>query len=294
MEETGRNMAAEARKKMRASLLLAAFLLATGAGFTAVKVRTDGVVRQKIPGSSIIYVPSGKFLKYATLGYNSLAADLVYIWSIQFYGDTRIADRFDYLDHIYGIIAELDPPYIDPYEIGALIAVHEARDVSLAYRILDRGMDKNPDNWVIPLLAGHIAQMTVKDFETARRYFAAAMDLPGSPDFVRRLHANAIFRVSDYRTAWETWLDIYRTAGEDRVRRIATNHLYQVKTAIDTEALKKVIAAYRESRGRNPASLQALVAAGMLREVPMDFDGNPYLYDPETGDVKAAASPWKR
>lgn len=282
------------RKRKRATLLLAVFLLATGAGFTAVKTRADAVVRQIIPGSSIIYVPSGKFLRYAALGYTSLAADLVYIWSIQFYGDTRIADRFDYLDHIYAIIAELDPHYIDPFEIGALIAVHEARDVSLAYRILDRGIEKNPDNWVIPLLAGHIAQMTVRDFDTARRYFAAAMDLPGAPDFVRRLHANALFRLSDYRTAWETWLDIYRTAGEDRVRRIAINHLYQVKAAMDTEALKKAIDAYREKRGRPPVSLEALVGARLLREVPMDFDGNPYIYDPETGDVKAAVSPWRR
>ena len=37
----------------------------TGAGFMGLKLETDKVLREKVPGSSIIYVPSGKFLKYA-------------------------------------------------------------------------------------------------------------------------------------------------------------------------------------------------------------------------------------
>jgi len=95
-----------------------------------------------VPGSSIIYLPSGQYLKYATFGYSSLVADLIYLWAIQYYGSFDIPDRFNYLEHIFSIIAELDPKYVDPYEVGALIAVYEAHDANLAFKILDMGLEK--------------------------------------------------------------------------------------------------------------------------------------------------------
>ena len=94
-------------KKGRSALLLAGLLLASAAGFSALKIATDRVVRSKLPGSSIIYVPSGKFLKYATFGYTALAADAIYLWAIQYYSTYEIPDRFERLDHIFSITAAL-------------------------------------------------------------------------------------------------------------------------------------------------------------------------------------------
>src|SRR5512143_945176 len=132
-------------------------LLVSAAAFMGLKLKTDAIARKKVPGSSIIYLPSGKFLKFATFGYSSLAADLVYLWSIQYYSTPTIDDRFNYLDHIFAIISELDPKYTDPYEIGALIAVQEAHNTEAAFKILDLGFAKNPDQWLFPFDAGHIA-----------------------------------------------------------------------------------------------------------------------------------------
>src|SRR5512137_2968309 len=132
-------------KRASATLLLVAFLFMTAAALAALKVRTDKVVRRKLPGSSIIYIPSGKLLKFAAFGYRALAADVIYLWAIQYYSTPTIDDRFDHLDHIFAIINELDPRYQDPYEVGALIAIQEARDVRAAFAILDRGAANNPD-----------------------------------------------------------------------------------------------------------------------------------------------------
>ncbi len=71
--------------------LLLALLAASGAGLAALKGATDRVVRSQVPGSSIIYVPSGKFLRFATFGCRSLAADLLYLWAIQYYSTPTIA-----------------------------------------------------------------------------------------------------------------------------------------------------------------------------------------------------------
>jgi tetratricopeptide (TPR) repeat protein len=281
-------------RKGSAAALLVAFLLASAGGFMALKAATDRIVRGKQPGASIIYVPSGKFLKYATFGYRALAADLLYLWAIQYYSTPTIDDRFDHLDHIFAIINELDPRFQDPYEVGALIAVQEARDLRAAFAILDRGAANNPDQWVYPFNAGHVALMTVKDYPLAEKYFEQTMKIPGAPDFVERLRANAMFKKGDLETSWETWLDIYNRAPDERTRRIASNHLYNVKATIDGTALEAAAAKYRDRFGRFPADLATLVRTGFAAELPKDLDGNDYLYDAAAGKVRTVTSPWKR
>src|SRR5712692_8762086 len=68
----------------------------------------------------LLYLPSGKYLKIAALGFDGILADTIYLWSIQYYGDYEIKDRYHYLEKIYTqVIAELDPHYLDPYLIGS-------------------------------------------------------------------------------------------------------------------------------------------------------------------------------
>ncbi len=269
-------------------------LLLSGIALMGMKVKIDEISREKVPGSSIIYIPSGKYLKYATFGYSSLVADLIYIWSIQYFSDPTVLDRFDYLDHIISVINELDPRYFDPYDTGALIAIHDVLNLDLALKILDRGLEKNPTEWIYPYQAGHYVQRLVKDYERAREYYKTAMEIEGSPDISRRLYANAAFKMMDYETSWESWLEIYQTTDDERIKGIASNHLYQVKAAIDTQNLKKAVDLFKERYGRFPDDLSQLVRYSFLGSIPNDFDGKDYLYDPQSGEVKAPVSPWKR
>lgn len=136
--------------------------------------------------------------------------------------------------------------------------------------------------------------MYAKDYELAKEYFKKAMDIPGAPDVAKRLYAAASFKTLDLKTAWETWLEVYKTATDDQIRKIASNHLYQVKAAVDIAALKSALEKYRERFGRNPLELEQFVRAGILSALPQDLDGKDYLYDPQTGEIKTQVSPWKR
>jgi tetratricopeptide (TPR) repeat protein len=279
---------------MKKNVSLGLVLVLLALSFMGLKVRLEQIPRPRVPGSSIIYLPSGKYLKMTTFGYSSLAADLIYIWAIQYYGNTAVTDRFAYFNRIFDVISELDPKYVDPYEVGALIAIDDLQDIPLAIKILDLGLSKNPDQWIFPLEAGHYAQMYAKDHELAKTYFKKAMDIPGAPDVAKRLYAAASFQTSDLKTAWETWLEVYQTAPDDQIRKIASNHLYEVKAAMDTAALKGALEKYRERFRRNPVELEQLVRAGLLASLPRDLDGKDYLYDPQTGEIKTSVSPWKR
>ncbi len=256
--------------------------------FMALKLKIDGIPRTKVPGSSIIYVPTGKYLKFASFGNSAMMADIIYLWAIQFYSNYNIQDRYDYLEHIFSIISELDPRYLDPYEVGALIAIFEAKDVPLALKILDLGLENNPGEWIFPFQAGHYAQMFLKDFNIARDYYKKTMKIEGAPSQTEILAANAAFKMMDYETAWQSWQEIYQTATDERIKKIAANHLYNVWASRDIELIKKNLARYLEKFGRHPLTLEQLVREGFLGSVPRDMDEKDYIYDPQTGEVRAA------
>jgi tetratricopeptide (TPR) repeat protein len=283
----------KSEKDFSAIFLVILLILSCGI-FMSLKVKTDNISRKKIPGSSIIYIPSGQYLKFATFGNSSLLADLIYVWAIQYYSDYTIPDMYEYLDHIFSIINELDPSYLDPYDIGAVIAAYEAEDLDLALKILDRGLEKNPEQWLFPYMAAHYAQMIKKDHKLAQEYYKKAMNIEGVPPIVERLYANAIFKSMDYKRALQTWLEIYKTATDERIKKIASNHLYNLTTTIDIQKINEAIEKFKESYGRNPMELSQLVRAGFLDSLPKDLDGKEYIYDSRTGEVKTPTIPWKR
>ncbi len=269
-------------------------LILSLAAFAGLKLHLDTIPRARVPGASILYLPSGRFLQYMSLGNRPLMADLIYLWAIQYFSNTAVAGRYDHMEHVFSIIAELDPRYLDPYQIGAMIASSDARDMEKAFRILDLGLEKNPDQWIFPWEAGHYALMQLKDYEIARAYFKKAMEIPGSPPVARRLYANAATELSDYPTALRNWLEIYQTTDDARVKKIATNHIYRVNAAIHIESLTKAVAAFRERFGRSPEGLAELVTAGLVDSLPRDLDGNDYVYDTTTGEITTAVPWWKR
>jgi len=278
------------KKNRSLGALLILFVLA----FAGLKLRLDQIPRARVPGLSVLYLPSGKYLRAVTFGYSSLVADIIYLWAIQYYGDPTVSNRFDYFTRIFSVISDLDPHYIDPYEIGALIAINDMRNVPLALSVLDMGFAKNPDQWILPLEAGHYAQFYEKDYALAKGYYEKTMKIEGAPAVARRLYAETAYKTADLKTAWETWVEVYKTAPDEQIRKIASNHLYEVKAAGDTAVLRAGVEKFRERYGHNPADLSQLVGVGILSALPKDLDGKDYLYERETGEIKTAVIPWKR
>lgn len=143
-------------------------------------------------------------------------------------------------------------------------------------------------------MAGHYLQMIKKDYKLAQEYYKKTTEIEGAPAIAKRLYANAAFKMMDLETSLKSWLEIYQTAEDERIKKIASNHLYQVTSAIDIQKISKALAGFKEKFGRNPMDLSQLVKAGFLNSLPKDMDGKEYLYDSRTGEVKAPIIPWKR
>jgi tetratricopeptide (TPR) repeat protein len=235
----------------------------------------------------LLYLPNGRYLKLATLGNAPLAADLIYLWSIQFYGDYQAEDRYQYVQHIYGnVITELDPHYFDPYWIGALILSVETHDLDKALALLDKGFANNPDRWIYPYLAGWECSYA-RQYDRAAAYFRKAAAVPSSPPDVERLVAGMYQKQGASQTALAEWARLARETNDANVRRIAENRARALKTEIDVAILKEAVARYRDSHGAWPRRLTQLTTEGILPSVPTAVDGSEYHYDPATGVVSA-------
>jgi tetratricopeptide (TPR) repeat protein len=239
----------------------------------------------------LLYLPNGKYLKVASLGQAPVLADAIYIWAIQYYSNYDRADRYRYVEHVFGdVIAELDPHYIDPYWMGALIMTIEARDLRAALRLLDKGFTNNPDQWVLPYLAAW-ESYRAGEYERAATYFAQAAGVPDAPVAVRRMHAGMISRAGHLRQALQLWAEVLEDPESDAASRaIAKRQVRHLKVRVDLQELQVAVERFRSETSRYPERLEELLAGPYIESLPRDPWDREYEYDPRTGRVSSVAA----
>ena len=183
------------------------------------------------------------------------------------------------------VITDLDPHYLDAYLIGSMIMTAEARRPDLALRLLDKGIEHNPVDWIMPFEAGYLCYSDLKDYARAARYFVLALRSPEVHPAVRRFHAEMFNRAGDPRTSLREWASIWDTSDDPYVRTIAWNHVHDLRVEVDLATLREAIAQFVAARGRRPARLDDLVAAGVLEALPADPEGGAYAYVPARGEL---------
>ncbi|MGE5343114.1 MAG: tetratricopeptide repeat protein [Candidatus Omnitrophota bacterium] len=235
---------------------------------------------------TFVTLPSGKTLRIVSFGFKNLVADMLFIWSIQFYSNYRLTNSYDYLERVFNTITDLTPRYKDPYLVGSWIMALEAHRVDMAMRLLEKGAKNMPDEWIFDSECGFYAY-NMKDYKQAEIYFNRAAAHPSAPSYLRREKAHMVYMENNLPAAYAMWLEIYRTAKERIERDSAVNHLQQIKFEMDKRFLESRIAIFKQIYKRLPRSLEELKRVRLIDAVPQDFDGNDYLYDPGTGEVTA-------
>jgi tetratricopeptide (TPR) repeat protein len=272
-------------------LAVAVLLVVAAVGVGTSRARLADIDAEGRGAKDLLYMPNGKYLKVVSLGHAPLVADLVYLWAIQYYSDYTQTDRYRFVEHVFGdVIAELDPAYIDPYWLGALILTTEGKDEEGGLRLLDRGFEKNPSAWILPYLAGWECDRFGR-FDRAAAYFDRAANAPGAPPELFRLKAGMTARTGNLREAIARWRDVLSDPRNNaEAKAIATRQIRVLSVRADVQDLDAAIANYRTRFGAAPRGLTDLVRAGILSAVPQDPDGNSYVYDPVDGKVSSPAA----
>jgi hypothetical protein len=272
------------RRKL-VSLAVVAVLLSVA---VASEVRLGGIQRENPLGRELLSLPSPEMLRIMSLGNPALAADVLYLWSIQYYSLFQPHERFLYLETIYNLITDLDPLYFDAYRIGALIMqIQTGGDQEelegAVRRLFDRGLRNLPDNWELAETAAWDFFMRFGDRETALHYAEIAAQRPGAPARIKRMvgvwrDKESVWTVDD---SIEYWRRAVEDAEDAMDRAVCMSQLYDAVTARDRKTFEPLLREFSGRFGFCPSGWEDLIRAGALRQVPLDVFGDPYGIGPD-------------
>jgi len=274
---------------VRRRLATLAAVLALGSIAVVCGQRLEAIPRTDVLGKQLLYLPSPEILRLASLGNRGLMADLLYVWSIQYYSQFKLTEKFLYLETVFELVTDLDPQYFDAYRVGAMImslqrygdpAQHKAAIV----RLYEKGLAAMPDSWELAEVAAWDAHLVLNDRELAVRWIGMAAERPGAPPDVKRVYG----RWRDDIHGWTIedsiayWEEVVAEATRKPDINLATSHLYDSYVTLHRRRLDPLLASVRQRTGRCPGSWQEVVEQGLLAEAPLDYLGNPYGIDPDS------------
>jgi hypothetical protein len=253
----------------------------------ASEVQLAKIPREDPLGRQLLYLPSPEMLKLMSLGNPGLAADVLYLWSIQYYSLFQPHERFLYLETIYDLITDLDPRYVDAYRIGALIMEMQTGGDELELkravrRLFDKGLRHLPNDWSLAESAAWDLFMRFRDREAALHYAEIASRHPDAPARIKRMvgvwrDKEGVWSVDDSIAYWRAAVD---NAVDDYDRKMCLSKLYDAVFSKDRQRLDPLLETHARSTG-SCADWGDLIRAGLIDQVPLDFAGNAYGIDVE-------------
>lgn len=194
-----------------AGLAVAALLLASAA-----LVQAHATTRlDKMREEELLFYPSGFMVRQAALGYETAAADLAWLRGIQYYGEHRLTDnKFGLIEHVMGVVADLDPRFIEPYVFGAFVMAQEMKEPERGLALLERGMRANPTDWRLPFEVGFLHYVTRHDYASAARYFTWSSRMPGHEPYAERFAAFTHARAGNKDMAILLWKEVFANGNE--------------------------------------------------------------------------------
>jgi len=270
---------------------MGSLLLLTGVGWLQDELdrRQDRTVVQ-IEG--LAQLPQGEYLKPALLGYHHLGADILWLRLVQVAGKKRnSADEYAWMYHALDVITTLDPHYAYAYYAGGVILGDLANRPDLSIRLLEKGVNANPEVWNIPFLLGYNYYFLLGDPAKGAEYIMQAASLPDGPDYLPGLATRLAAEAGSPDTAL-AFLDArLRETQDPEMRKFLANRMNKVIIERDLRILEDAVEAYRTQHQVLPARLTDLVAVGAFPRLPQEPFGGAYKLDPKTGLVSSSTHP---
>ncbi|HEX6466352.1 MAG TPA: hypothetical protein VFZ99_03540 [Terriglobales bacterium] len=240
-----------------------------------------------------LYVSSPQVLQKLSLGYSGLLADIYWTRVVQYFGTKHAANSREYksLAPLLDIATTLDPSLTGAYEFGSIFLAQRppegAGDPDAAIALVERGIRNNPDNWRLYYTLGYFEYLEKKDYAAAAKAFEEGSQKPGAQIWMKVMAALMMGDAGSIQTARYMWSRIYEESQTNDVKQNALTHLVSLKADEDMQQLETLATKYKQQAGEWPSNWHSLIAAGMLRSVPVDPHGVPYRLKPQ-GKVEVA------
>lgn len=241
-----------------------------------------------VRAEELAYLPKGEYLKVVVLGYDQIAADLIWLKAVQHLGAKRQSKSgYTWAYHVVNVVTDLDPKFISAYlAAGAILGVWAGLQYE-SIEILRKGMRENPDVWQLPFYIGYDYFYELCDPAKAAPYFQTAAKLPGAPTYLPSLAARMTVAGGDPAAALEFLQRLHAQVADPRLRGALEQKIKEATVERDIRELEEGVRRYRTRYGKAPRTLGDLVARGIVANLPEEPFGGRYELDPSRGTVKA-------
>lgn len=244
----------------------------------------------------IMWLGDAPSVRRAALGFDAVVADLYWIRTVVYFGRQRLSERadknYDLLYPLLNLVTTLDPRFMVAYRFGALFLTEPPpggpNRPDQAIQLLQRGAEHAPERWEYLHDIGFVYAWNERDYARAASYFDRASQIPGAPIWLKSTAAAMLARGGDRASARQLWRQIYDSTDVEWFRESAASHLAQFDALDAIDQLNEIVWRFKAATGRMPQSWQALVDARVLRAIPLDPAGVPYVLDPVNEDVRLA------
>lgn len=237
-----------------------------------------------------LYLPSAKYVKMITLGYQDLAADLLWFSTVNYFGKQYLEKKdFNWLYHRCDLVTKLDPHADHVYEFCATLLSWVARRPDQSTAILDRAVQARPDAWRFHYLRGFNYWYFDQDFDRAREELTTAARLPGAPPFLASLASRLMVRSNDIDNAVNFITDMVQHAKDPSAKEALTDKLKRAYISRNERLISQAAAQFQEQFGRKPADINELVGAHLLAQIPPDNFGGTYRLNQNTGEPETTS-----
>ena len=246
----------------------------------------------ELPVRDLAVLPPGEYLKPALLGYEHLAADILWLRIVQVLGQgTLSAADYEWLYRALDVVTTLDPGYAYAYQAGGVILAELGRRPDLSTALLEKGMRANPAVWQIPFYLGYNHFFHFHDSRRAAEFMAQAAKLPGRPTYLPRLVARLYAEAGSVQLALEWLVPLWRDAEDVHIKGALDARIKDLTMTRDLQRFEAAVARYRKIHGTTPRRLEDLVRDGVLSSIPPEPFGGTYHLDPLTGAVASSTRP---
>ncbi len=178
----------------------------------------------------VLYLPSGRFIEQATLGYHDLAADVLWFRMVQYYGGYQLGQNdLALFTHLVDVITDLDPQFVFAYVFGSLIIAQDLGHFDQGIAFLEKGAKNNPTDWSLPFETGFLEYVYARDYAKALAHFQEASKLPGAGPQAGRFAAFVAAKAGYVETSIAMWEEIERTSDNRYIRELAERYVAKLK-----------------------------------------------------------------
>lgn len=219
-----------------------------------------------------LFLPRVDTVRYMAIGYNLFAADFLYLRSIQaFGGQWRFGlTNYDSISHLFHVITELDPHFIEAYEFGSMVIGEEAGHPEEAIELNRKGWLKNSDNYRLAYMNAYTCLWTLNEPMRAKFWILQSLKAEDAPDFVGRFLQYIDEKQGRYESALEKNVYDYIDGikqGADYLEALLSRKIKLVTEQWNLDILHKALGQYMEEHdGLLPPDVRTLIVDGYLDE----------------------------